>query len=99
QQQWNAALPHFLHPTEELYADLKEHLADYKMVPFEDALKRLADTVKAKKTSDYARALKAVRDALAPSDAGLKERRAGDWPCGAMRALVARVALAASRLM
>src|SRR5207244_2470667 len=24
QQQWNAALPHFLHPTEELYGDLKD---------------------------------------------------------------------------
>ena len=79
QQQWNAALPHFLHPTEELYADLKDHLDDYKMAPFEDALKRLADAVKAKKASDYARALKAVRDALAPSDAGLKEKQSEDW--------------------
>jgi hypothetical protein len=76
---WDAALPHFLHPTEELYADLKDHLDDYKMAPFEDALKRLADAVKAKKGSDYARALKAVRDALAPSDAGLKEKQSEDW--------------------
>ena len=26
QQQWNAALPHFLHPTEEIYGDIKEQL-------------------------------------------------------------------------
>ena len=27
QQQWNAALPHFLHPGEEIYGDIKEALA------------------------------------------------------------------------
>src|SRR5262245_10068215 len=38
QQQWNAALPHFLHPGEELYGDIKDQLADYNVPPFDAAL-------------------------------------------------------------
>jgi hypothetical protein len=95
QQQWNAALPHFLHPTEEIYADLKEHLAEYKVAPFEDALKKLADLVKAKKPADYARALKAVHDALAPADAGLKEKQAEDWPGFVVQAAIESIKTAA----
>jgi hypothetical protein len=66
QQQWNAALPHFLHPTEEIYGDIKGELAEYKVPPFDAALKALSDVVKAKKGgNDYAKALKPVNDALA----------------------------------
>jgi hypothetical protein len=79
QQQWNAALPHFLHPTEELYGDLKDKLEEYKVAPFDAALKALADVVKARKSADYAKAQKAVADALAAADAAMKERT-GDWP-------------------
>ena len=79
QQQWNAALPHFLHPGEEIYADIKEQLAEYKVPPFESALKALAGTVKAKKGgNDYAKALKSVNDALAAADAGMKDKQT-DW--------------------
>src|SRR5215475_11032764 len=35
QQQWNAALPHFLHPGEEIYGDIRDQLADYKVPPVE----------------------------------------------------------------
>ena len=79
QQQWNAALPHFLHPTEELYGDLKDKLDEYKVAPFDGALKALADVVKARKTADYAKAQKTVTDALAAADAAMKDRT-GDWP-------------------
>ena len=80
QQQWNAALPHFLHPTEEIYGDIKDRLAEYKVPPFDAALKALADVVKAKKGgADYAKALKPVNDALAAAEAGMKEKQA-DWP-------------------
>jgi len=80
QQQWNAALPHFLHPTEELYADLKEPLQQYKVAPFDGALKALADVVKGKKGgNDYAKAQASVNDALAAVDRTMKERT-GDWP-------------------
>jgi hypothetical protein len=79
QRQWNAALPHFLHPIEEIYGDIKDHLADHKAPPFDAALKALSDLVKARKGgADYTRALKAVTDALAAADAGMKEKQA-DW--------------------
>jgi hypothetical protein len=79
QQQWNAALPHFLHPTEEIYGDIKDQLAEYRVPPFDAALKTLSDVVKAKKGADYAKALKAVNDALAAADAGMKAKQA-NWP-------------------
>jgi hypothetical protein len=79
QKQWNAALPHFLHPIEELYDDIRGPLADYKIPPFDAALKALAAVVKAKNGNGYAKALKGVSDALAAVDAGLKEKQA-DWP-------------------
>ncbi len=76
QGEWNAALPHFLHPTEEIYEKIKPRLEDYKTPPFEGALKTLAQTVKAKKGGKaYAKAFKAVEDALAASDAGLKAKQ------------------------
>ncbi len=79
QQQWNAALPHFLHPSEEIYADIKGELTEYKVPPFETALKALAAAVKAKKGgNDYATALKSVNDALAAADTGMKEKQP-DW--------------------
>ena len=80
QQQWNAALPHFLHPTEEIYGDIKDQLAEYRVPPFDAALKTLSDVVKAKKGgADYAKALKAVHDALGGADAGIKAKQS-DWP-------------------
>jgi hypothetical protein len=76
QQQWNAALPHFLHPTEEIYGDIKGELGEYGVPPFDAALKKLADVVKAKKGgADYARTLKSVNDALAAVDTGMKAKQ------------------------
>src|SRR5262245_52818399 len=75
QQQWNAALPHFLHPTEELYGDIQGELASYNVPPFDAALKALAGVVKAKKGgADYANALNRVNAALAAADAGMTAR-------------------------
>jgi hypothetical protein len=80
QQQWNAALPHFLHPGEEIYGDIKDELGEYNVPPFDAALKALVDVVKAKKDGDdYTVALKSVNDALAAADAGLKARE-DNWP-------------------
>src|SRR5499427_4518404 len=79
QQQWNAALPHFLHPTEEIYGDIRGELAGYNVPPFDGALKALAQVVKGRKGgADYAKALKAVNDALAAADAGMKARQS-NW--------------------
>jgi hypothetical protein len=78
QSQWNAAYPHFRHPTEELYGGIRRRLKDYKVPPFEAALKVLANAVKARKGGDdYASAWKAVSDALDAADAGLKTKQAG----------------------
>jgi hypothetical protein len=75
EKQWNAALPHFLHPSEEIYASIRGQLKEYGVPPFEAALKLLADTVKRKKGgADYAKALAAVQDALAKADAGMKSK-------------------------
>jgi hypothetical protein len=95
QQQWNAALPHFLHPTEEIYGDIKDELAEHKVPPFDAALKALSDVVKAKKGgNDYATALKRVNDALAAADAGMKAKQA-DWPGFVVEAAVEALKAAA----
>ena len=79
EKQWAAALPHFLHPSEELYEPLRPKLKDYKVPAFSTALKVLANVVKTKKGgADYDKALKTVNDALAAADAGLKDKQK-DW--------------------
>jgi hypothetical protein len=78
QNQWNAAYPHFRHPTEELYGGIRNRLKEYKVPPFEAALKALANAVKARKSGDdYANAWKTVSDALDAADAGLKIKQPG----------------------
>ncbi|MGO4738706.1 hypothetical protein AB4099_19310 [Bosea sp. 2KB_26] len=73
------ALPHFLHPAEEIYGGIKNDLATYKIRPFEAALKALAQTVKARKKDAYDGALKLVQERLAEADAGLREAEK-NWP-------------------
>jgi hypothetical protein len=94
QQQWNAALPHFLHPTEEIYGDIKNELGQYNVPPFDAALKALSDVVKAKKGgSDYDTAFKNVSDALAFADAGLKAKQ-DNWPGFVVEAAVEALKMA-----
>src|ERR1041385_5508148 len=77
--QWAAALPHFLHPSEELYGPIRGRLKDYNTPQFASALKLLATVVKQKKGGDdYAQALRQVEDALAAADAGVKAKQASD---------------------
>jgi len=79
QGQWAAALPHFLHPSEELYGPIRGRLKDYNTPQFATALKLLATAVKQKKGGDdYANAWKGVEDALAAADAGVKAKQASD---------------------
>jgi hypothetical protein len=79
EKQWNAALPHFLHPTEEIYGEIRGSLKEYGVPPFGAALKVLADTVKRKKGgADYAKALAAVQEALVKADTGMKSKNA-NW--------------------
>jgi hypothetical protein len=77
--QWAAALPHFLHPSEELYGPIRGRLKDYNTPQFASALKLLATAVKQKKGGDdYAKAWKQVEDALAAADAGVKAKQTSD---------------------
>jgi hypothetical protein len=88
ENQWAAALPHFLHPSEELYGPLRPKLKDYKVPPFATALKALANAVKAKKGGvDYTNALKTVTDALAAADVGLREKQK-DWTAFTVEAAI-----------
>lgn len=77
--QWDAAMPHFLHPTEELYGGIKDKVADYNTPAFDSALLKLADAVKQKNSADYATALQPVMEAVAAGDTGLKAKEK-DWP-------------------
>jgi hypothetical protein len=77
--EWKAALPHFLHPSEELYGPIRGKLKTYNTPQFATALKLLATTVKQKKGGDdYAKALKGVEDALAAADVGIKAKQPSD---------------------
>jgi hypothetical protein len=61
---WDEALPHFLHPTEELYGLMEKYIQMHGMRPFRRELQALAQAVKAKRKGAYAQALKAVDQRL-----------------------------------
>ena len=77
--QWNVAYPHFKFPTEEIYGVIRDELHEYRTPPFDNALKALARTVKARSATQYPKALEKVEAALATADAALKTRQP-DWP-------------------
>jgi hypothetical protein len=96
QREWNGALPHFLHPAEEIYPEIKDHLAEYKVPPFDAALAALADTVKARKGGEaYATARKRVEEALTAADSGLREKQGDGWPSFVTEAAVEAIKAAA----
>jgi len=57
---WDEALPHFLHPSEELYGLMEKYIKLHNMQPFGRELQALAQTVKAKRKGAYEQALKPV---------------------------------------
>jgi hypothetical protein len=61
---WDEALPHFLHPTEELYGKMEKYIRLHNMQPFGRELQALAQTVKAKRKGAYEQALKPVQQRL-----------------------------------
>ena len=62
---WDEALPHFLHPTEELYGAMERYIKLHKITPFDRQLKALAQTVKARNKAAYSQAAKVVDERLA----------------------------------
>jgi hypothetical protein len=61
---WDEALPHFLHPTEELYALLEKYIKLHKITPFNRDLAALAQAVKAKRKGAYDQRRKIVEQRL-----------------------------------
>ncbi|NJO23397.1 MAG: hypothetical protein HC868_11185 [Sphingomonadales bacterium] len=57
---WDEALPHFLHPTEELYGLMEKYIKLHNIPPFDRDLQALAQTVKAKRKGAYEQAQKVV---------------------------------------
>jgi len=88
------ALPHFLHPAEEIYGGIKGDLATYKVRPFEAALKALVQTVKAKKKEAYDGALKQVQERLAEANVGLRAAEQ-NWPRFSVEAALETLKIAA----
>jgi len=61
---WDEALPHFLHPTEELYGVMEKYINLHRIPPFRRELQALAQTVKARREGAYRQALKVVQGRL-----------------------------------
>jgi hypothetical protein len=61
---WDEALPHFLHPTEELYGLIEKYIKLHRIQSFSRELQALAQTVKAKRKGAYEQALKLVDQRL-----------------------------------
>jgi hypothetical protein len=71
--QWDEALPHFLHPTEELYDLLEKYIQLHNIRPFKRELQALAQAVKAKRKGAYEQTLKVVDQRLTSAlDVGKK---------------------------
>jgi hypothetical protein len=60
QDLWDEALPHFLHPTEELYGLMERYIKLHNIRPFRRELQALAQTVKSRRKGAYVQALKAA---------------------------------------
>src|SRR3954464_4130519 len=79
QGRWAEALPHFLHPSEEIYPKIRDDLQAYSVAPFAAALKALAQTVRAKNQGAYRTALAGVEERLARADKGVRDKEQ-NWP-------------------
>jgi hypothetical protein len=71
---WAEALPHFLHPEEEIYGSLRDDLKTFNIAPFQVALKSLTQTVKAKNKDAYTRARAALDERLAAAETAVRAK-------------------------
>jgi hypothetical protein len=62
---WDEALPHFLHPTEELYGLMERYIKLHGVTPFDRQLKAQGQAVKARNKAAYQQAAKVVDERLA----------------------------------
>lgn len=73
---WADALPHFLHPEEEIYGSIRDGLKTFNVAPFQVALKALSQTVKAKNKEAYARARATLEERLSAAETAVKAKEA-----------------------
>ena len=78
QNLWDEALPHFLHPTEELYGLMERYIKLHKVTPFDRQLKAQGQAVKAKSKTAYAQAAKTVDARLSNALESFKRFMQGD---------------------
>ncbi|MBQ0820116.1 hypothetical protein HPT29_007040 [Microvirga terrae] len=71
---WADALPHFLHPEEEIYGSIRDQLKTFNIAPFQAALKSLSQTVKAKNKEAYARARAVIDERLAAAETAVRAK-------------------------
>ena len=71
--QWDEALPHFLHPTEELYDGLEKYIKLHSLQPFKRELLALAQAVKTKKEGAVQQAQKALDPKLDAAIAAVRK--------------------------
>jgi hypothetical protein len=69
---WDEALPHFLHPTEELYGLMERYIKLHNMTPFDRQLKAQGQAVKAKNKGAYLQAAHVVDERLTGALNGFK---------------------------
>jgi hypothetical protein len=84
--QWAEALPHFLHPQEEIYGGISRQLKSLDIPPFLTALKSLAQTVKAKNKEAYGRARASVDDRLAAAEKAVQAQQP-NWSAFALESV------------
>ncbi|WP_046863646.1 hypothetical protein [Microvirga massiliensis] len=85
--QWAEALPHFLHPQEEIYGGIARQLKSLDTPPFLTALKSLAQTVKAKNKEAYARARASVDERLGAVEKAVQAQES-NWSAFALESIV-----------
>jgi hypothetical protein len=76
---WGGAATHFSFPREEVYGLVRADLRTYKVPAFDDALRTLVGTAKARNVKLLPSARQKVEDALNAADASLKARQQS-WP-------------------
>src|SRR5258706_12852346 len=90
---WDDAMPHYLHPVEEIYANIAATLKRQDIRPFQSQLKALAQTVQARNPDAYALAWKTVDQRLTEAEQKIRQF-AASWPQFTMQTAMALLATA-----
>jgi len=75
---WDEALPHFLHPTEELYGLMERYIKLHRVTPFDRQLKAQAQAVKARNKAAFLQSARVVDERLSAALAAFKRYMTGE---------------------